>query len=85
LKAIGLIIKYITKHQNNLASAYLFKKNFRDLLELNVEGLKELLDSEIFMYSFDFDEWPSSHTNDAELSVPYNDNLFNIRYASTYN
>ena len=53
-------------------------------MELNVEGLKELLDSKIFKFDFDFDEWPSSHTNDAELSVPYNDNLFNIRYASTY-
>jgi len=84
LKAVGLIIKYITKYQNNLASVYLFKTNFRQLLEFNVDGLKELLDSKIFRFDFDFDDWPSSHTNDAEMMVPYNDNLFNVRYASSY-
>lgn len=38
------------------------------------EGIKVsgLLGSEIFCYSFDFDEWPSTHTIDDTLVRPYN-------------
>jgi len=84
LKAVGLIIKYICKYQNNMASAYLFQKNFQELFRLNVDGLTDLLNSNIFRYEFDFEEWPSSHSNNANMIIPYNESLFNIRYQSTY-
>ena len=38
-----------------------------------------LLESEVFYFQFDFDEWPSTHTDDETYYRPYNGNIFNIR------
>jgi hypothetical protein len=43
-----------------------------------------LLRSEVFNYSFDYDEWPSSHFNAEDVSKPYNGSVFDIRYKRTY-
>lgn len=40
-----------------------------------------MLKSEIFLFSFDFDDWPSTHTNHEEMLVPYNGTLSELRYA----
>jgi hypothetical protein len=38
-----------------------------------------LLESEVFCFQFDFDEWPSTHI-DAETYIrPYNGSIFDIR------
>jgi len=41
--------------------------------------IKPLLDSEVFSFNFDFDEWPGSHYNDEEVIRPFNVNIFQIR------
>jgi hypothetical protein len=41
--------------------------------------VQNLLDSEVFSFKFDYDEWPSSHTNNDTILRPYNDSFFNIR------
>jgi len=38
-----------------------------------------LLDSKIFSFKFDLDEWPSSHENDEECKRPFNGSIFEIR------
>ena len=38
-----------------------------------------LLESEVFYFQFDFDEWPSTHTDDETYYRPYNGNIFDIR------
>jgi len=38
-----------------------------------------LLDSNIFCFKFDIDEWPSTHVNDKECMRPYNESFFEIR------
>lgn len=40
-----------------------------------------LLASDIFCYVFDFDEWPSTSSDDSELVRAYNGNSLDIRSA----
>lgn len=44
----------------------------------------ELLQSDIFNFTFDYDEWPSSHFDDRDETMPYNGSVFDIRYKKTY-
>ena len=78
VRAVSLIIKYIVRYQNNYVSSYLFMKNFPLLLEKAIQ-VHELLASDVFSFKFDYDEWPSSHTNKEKALRPYNDSIFNIR------
>lgn len=61
----------------------MFDKIFPELFMKGI-NMVELLNSEIFNFSFDFDDWPSSHYNDSEVSKPYNGSVFDIRYKKTY-
>mgnify|MGYP000011379037 len=76
--ACTTIINYIVKYQNNYASSYLFLKNFPLLFEKGIE-VTSLLQSEIFSYTFDYDEWPGTHDNEETYLRPYNESIFNIR------
>ena len=38
-----------------------------------------LLESEIFNYTFDFDEWPATNQDPHRSMVPYTKSLFRIR------
>mmetsp|Transcript_797 Transcript_797/g.992 ORF Transcript_797/g.992 Transcript_797/m.992 type:complete len:305 (+) Transcript_797:467-1381(+) len=78
VKAVGEIIKYIVKYQNNFSSSYLFLKNLPDIIDKGIE-VKALFDSEIFCYDFDYDEWPGTHTNDSKVLRPYNDSIYVLR------
>ena len=48
-----------------------------------MSGIKvtELLSSEIFCYTFDYDDWPSTHTDDSTLVRPFNGNSLDLRSA----
>ena len=41
--------------------------------------MKNLFDSNVFSMTFDFDEWPSTHSNSEECSRPYIYNIFEMR------
>ena len=45
------------------------------------KGIKvsHLFDSKVFHVQFDFDEWPSTHTNDTEVVKPYDGTFFLLR------
>ena len=45
--------------------------------------MSSLFNSEIFYYQFDYDEWPSSHTDSIEYIRPFNESIFNLR--TSYN
>ena len=38
-----------------------------------------MLNSNVFQYNFDFDEWPGTHTVYAKYLRPYNGSIFSIR------
>jgi len=44
-------------------------------MEKGIE-IKELLDSNVFNLNFDYDEWPSTHSFNEKLIVPYNGSIF---------
>lgn len=80
VKAVETMTKYICTYQNNFTSSYLFKKNLPIFLEKGIECFS-LLNSEVFSRNFDFDEWPSSHTNEETAIRPYNGSMFAVRHA----
>lgn len=78
VRAVQIIIEYIVKYQNIFVSSFLFNRNFPALIEKGIE-VKPLLDSMVFCFDFDLDEWPSTHNNPDEFIRPFNENLFMIR------
>lgn len=78
VSAIGSMITYITKYQNNFVSSFLFINNFNELLEKGVE-LSPLVSSEVFRFQFDYDDWPSTHHDETTYYRPYNGSIFDIR------
>jgi len=43
--------------------------------------VRELLDSNIFTYTFDYDEWPSTHNIMETVIKPFSGSIFNLRDA----
>ena len=41
--------------------------------------LTDLLNSDVFVYQFDFDEWPSTHQDENKYIRPYNGKIFGLR------
>lgn len=66
-------------HQNTFApSSYLFRTCFLQLIEKGVE-LRKVLNSEIFCFKFDYDEWPSTHVDKNKYLKPFNGSIFEMR------
>ena len=61
-----------------MISSFLFKKNLNDIITLGIEVTK-LFESNVFQMEFDFDEWPSTHTNNDKYIRPYNGSIFDLR------
>ena len=77
-RAVGVIIDYICKYQNNYTSSFLFSKNLPEIIAKGIPCAK-LLESQVFYYRFDYDEWPSIHTNDFDINRPFNGSIFSLR------
>jgi len=73
------MIEYIVNYQNNFISSFLFNKNFPILLEKGI-NVANLLNSQVFSLSFDYDDWPSSHTDQETYLRGYNHSIFQLRY-----
>jgi hypothetical protein len=69
------MINYIVKYQNNYISSNLFTKTLPNLVEKGV-SVVSLFNSNVFQYTFDYDEWPGNHSNDEECIRPYNHSIF---------
>lgn len=41
--------------------------------------LHDLFQSNVFSFKFDYDEWPTTHTDPESYIRPYNSSLFRIR------
>ena len=74
------IIEYIVKFQNNYVSSFLFKNNFFTLIDKGI-AVSPLLNSNIFCYQFDYDEWPSTHFDQETYLRPFNGSIFGLRGA----
>jgi len=49
------------------------------LLEKGIE-VASLLDSNVFSFTFDYDDWPGSHTDQDTYLRGYNHSIFQLRY-----
>jgi hypothetical protein len=78
VKAVSLMIEYIIKYQNNYTSSYLFLSNLPILLQKGIV-LHELFSSNVFSFKYDYDEWPTTHTDPDTYIRPYNGSLFRLR------
>jgi len=79
IRAVQYLIEYIIKFQNNFVSSYLFQKNFAVLILRGV-SLSGLLESNVFKYELDYDQWPMTHWNREWIVKPFNGSIFDIRY-----
>lgn len=73
------MIEYIVKYQNSHISSVLFTKTLPVLVEKGI-SVVSLINSNVFQYTFDYDEWPGSHRNDEECIKPFNGSLFELRH-----
>ena len=73
------MIEYIIKYQNNYISSYLFLKNIPNIVSKGIE-VAPLFASEVFTQTFDFDEWPGTHTDQQYYLRPYNEVIFDLRH-----
>jgi hypothetical protein len=55
-------------------------KNLINLIEKGIL-VRDLLNSEIFTFKFDYIEWPLTHSNDQEYTRAYNGDIFTVRKA----
>ena len=78
IRACTCILEYIVKYQNNYVSSFLFLRNLPTLMEKGV-AVSELFKSQIFCFTFDFDEWHSTSSDNSDYMRPYNDTIFNLR------
>lgn len=51
------MIDYIIRFQDNYVSSFLFNKNFTKLQAKGI-SVAELLNSNVFIYKFDYELWP---------------------------
>jgi hypothetical protein len=56
----------------------MFRKNLPALLEKGIP-LTKIMNSNVFTYTFDYDEWPMTHYCDETVIKPYNESVFVIR------
>ena len=73
-----MLINHIVKYQNSYVYSYLFKDNFVTLMEIGIE-VTDLLNSNVFVYRFDFNEWPSIHNSNVECLKTYNKTIFELK------
>ena len=71
LRSVNIMISYIVKYQDNYVYNNLFVHNFVDMMNRGV-SMSPLPNSSIFNHTFDYDEWPSIHSNTEQMLRPYN-------------
>lgn len=72
------MIKYAVEYQNNYFSAYLFSNLLPSIINKGI-NVFELLNSDIFSVTYDYDEWPGNHANDCECIRGYSESFFHLR------
>lgn len=68
----------MVKYQNNFITSWLFNRPLPKIIAKGI-NVEPLLKSKIFNYTFDFDEWPSQHTDNTKHLRSYNGSIFDIR------
>ena len=78
IRSVNSMVSYIIKYQNSFVYSHLFRYLVIDMFKKGAE-MTPLLESEIFNYTFDFDEWPATNSDPNKQMVPYTKSLFRIR------
>lgn len=79
VRAINLIIDYMVKFQNSFAYNFIFQDIFLKLLKKGI-SVGPLLQSKIFCYQFDVEQWPVVHPSNSYQIKPYNGSIFQLKY-----
>ena len=69
---------YIVQFQNNYISSFMFNKNLPNIVEKGIP-ISHIIESNVFMFEFDYDEWPMTHYNEETVIRSYNQSIFSIR------
>ena len=74
-----MMINYICKFQNSFVYAHLFQHNLVELINKGVD-MTNLFKSNVFHFTFDYDEWPATNRDTSKILAPYNDSIFHLRH-----
>lgn len=67
IRSVNLMVQYIIRFQNSHVYAHLFEHNLVDLISKGC-AMEALFLSNVFNYTFDFDEWPSTNADTRKVS-----------------
>lgn len=73
--ALNKMIEYIIAYQNHYCFSFLFENNLLQLLDKGIK-VTSLLESNIFCYSFEIDDWPVISVDPSSIIIPYNGSKF---------
>jgi hypothetical protein len=57
----------------------MFTQNIAVIFEKGIQ-ISSLLQSKVFVVTFDHDDWPTNHYNEDKCIKPYNGSIFNLRF-----
>ena len=78
IRSVNMMIDYMVQHQNSFVYSDLFANNFVEMYTKGCE-MRNLLESNIFFHTFDYDGWPGTNVNTERRIEPYNDSVFKLR------
>jgi hypothetical protein len=79
VKGVNMILDHIVKYQNSFTSSYLFTNNLLKIMNKGIDT-NNLIGSAVFNCKFQFDEWPSTHSNLEKMITGYSGSLFDLRF-----
>ena len=73
------MVDFICEYQNEFIYHHLFLDNLVRMMDKGIK-LRTLFSSKVFLYEFDYDEWPTISTDTNRILKPYNGSIFKLRY-----
>ena len=80
IRSVNVMIEYMCRFQNKWVFANLFDNNLVTLISKGVT-LSPLFESDIFQHKIEYAEWPSAHRDTTKKLKPYDESLFDLRFA----
>lgn len=79
INSVNQMLDYMVIHQNSYVYAFIVEEILVEMINKGVT-MKKLLNSNIIMTRFDYDEWPSLHSDTNKVIAGYNKSVFKMRY-----
>ena len=79
INSVNQMLDYMVVHQNSYVYAFIIEGILVEMINKGVT-MRKLLNSNIIMTRFDYDEWPSLHSDTNKVIAGYDKSVFKMRY-----